>query len=225
MTKVFFGVRIIAIGLVCLLPLLGCSRRVTTDDVITGSVKYQNRPVPAGQVVFYAGGHIIAVGPLGRDGTYNVCGLVDADYQVAVVTNADLEVPKPGNGQVPLTRPHVPKDAPVPGQDPPSVTGRASSPPPLTPPDLQRESSGVPPDAVSLPGGPGKSVVSKGGPKTLVSMGGEVKSQPKKHTSRPAFTQEEQRILDAVQKQYGDPEKSGLTFSKGNGKTFNLDLK
>jgi hypothetical protein len=201
--RLWGGVLLLAAAVV-FLPV-GCSKQKT--QIVSGNVTYKGNPVVFGQVVFYTPDSKVVAGiaSIGPDGafSFNASRLPEGDLAVAILTTDAISADRIG---VPAGMPTPPVPMMREGDEPgrPPVGPRKPPPPPKQQPDDQGSAS------------------SKVAP-------GRLPPKPSAETTFPAnlppAAAAQKGTLQAIQKQYGNPESSGLTFNKAaNPEKFDINL-
>jgi hypothetical protein len=207
MTRIRLCLRVTAAiwSVACAGLIVGCSKNSEREPV-SGTVTYQGKPVPYGQVVFYGGSRPIAVAPIGPDGRFNAPELPDGDLSVAIATTIPVFIEDPsGPG---------PGGPGGPGGSGRHGHGPGGSGPGGSGPTGPGGSAGSGPWG---PGGPGSGNPGSGGP----GAGRPDSARP----SLPPLPPEVQATLEKIQAKYGNPMTSGLAYTKGSGLTFDIELK
>jgi hypothetical protein len=193
--------------------IAGCSKH-PDSNLVSGTVTYQGKPVPYGQVVFYGGSRPLAAAPIGPDGRFIVPELPDGDLFVAVATTTPVFIGDPGRpgpggqGGPGGSGPGGPgpggagPGSPGPGGPGPTGPGAPTGPSPWGP-------------------GPGPGSPGPGDPVGLGGSGHPRVAQP----SLPPFPPEIKAMLEKIQAKYGNPMTSGLAYTKGSSPTFDIELK
>ena len=209
-TRLCMRVTAAVLSVACAGLIAGCSKNPERDPV-SGTVTYQGKPVPYGQVVFYGGSRPIAVAPIGPDGRFNAPELPDGDLSVAIATTTPVFIDAPrGPG---------PGGSGPAGSGPPGPGGHGHGPGGSGPGSSGPTSAGGP--AGTGPwgaGGPGSGDPGSGGPGAAGRPGS---ARP----SLPPFPPEVKATLEKIQAKYGNPTTSGLAYTKGSGPTFDIELK
>ena len=188
---------------VVFLPV-GCSKQKT--QIVSGNVTYKGNPVVFGQVVFYTPDSKIVAGiaSIGPDGAFsvNTSRFPEGDLAVAILTTDAISAERIG---IPPGMPTPPVPMMSEGDEPgrPPAGPRKPPPPPKQQPDDQGGAFKVSPGRL-----PPKPAMETTFPATL-----------------PPAAVAQKATLHAIQKQYGNPESSGLTFNKAaNREKFDINL-
>jgi hypothetical protein len=96
------------LGLTCLLSGSGCQQEPVT---VSGKVTSGGKPVTSGYVVFHGAYGHVSSGPIGKDGTYSVAGVMPGEVRVSLGGAGDT---MPGSAEATPRSPALPvgKDRP-----------------------------------------------------------------------------------------------------------------
>jgi hypothetical protein len=204
----------------------GCSRE--KPPVVSGTVTYDGQPVPFGQVLIYNDDIVVAEAGIGPDGVFNLntAKIPDGDLKVAVVTLKQF--PSERVGVPPGARAH---EEPPQGPDayPHQPMPKKTSPRLPTPGAVPGSKEVEPPPGARTAPRPEKDKeesVSSRRPLTTQEIPPPLPGREFIEVrDLPPEAQKQKATLQAIQKKYGSPSDSGLTFNKStNAQTFDLPL-